>query len=265
MASVGAAAGFRQRIWCSSSLSLLRSSHSNPIKGLIFPSLRFALSFSSSKSHPSLLSTTQFGNSLPLVEFRRLFSSSVVEIPLVDEEEESEWEDDEIDEVDDGLDEEVDEEVDDVVAELPRYPSPVLSIKEKKELASYAHSLGKKLKSQQVGKSGVTPTLISAFSDALEANELLKLKVHGNCPGELPDVIRLLESSTGSVAVGRIGRSVILYRPSISKMQQAREQKAVKSPRRLRPFKSPSSRPGGPRDQTKRPFLRRSSSRPSAA
>lgn len=52
---------------------------------------------------------------------------------------------------------------------------PNLSVKEKKELASYAHSLGKKLKSQQVGKSGVTDTVVMALIETLEANELLKV------------------------------------------------------------------------------------------
>ncbi|CAN6323512.1 unnamed protein product, partial [Urochloa humidicola] len=106
---------------------------------------------------------------------------------------------------------------------LPRLPRPKLSVKERKELASYAHGLGKKLKSQQVGKGGVTPNLVSAFSDNLESNELLKLKIHGNCPGELPDVILQLEQSTGSIAVDQIGRSVILYRPSTSKMKKRQE------------------------------------------
>ncbi|RLN18935.1 SH3 domain-containing protein 2-like isoform X2 [Panicum miliaceum] len=106
---------------------------------------------------------------------------------------------------------------------LPRLPRPKLSVKERKELASYAHGLGKKLKSQQVGKGGVTPNLVSAFSDNLESNELLKLKIHGNCPGELTDVILQLEESTGSIAVDQIGRSVILYRPSTSKMKKRQE------------------------------------------
>lgn len=48
-------------------------------------------------------------------------------------------------------------------------------MKEKKELASYAHSLGKKLKSQQVGKSGITDTVILALGETLEKNELLKV------------------------------------------------------------------------------------------
>jgi RNA-binding protein len=66
----------------------------------------------------------------------------------------------------------------DAVQEAPRsfvLQRPKLTVKERKELASYAHSLGKKLKSQQVGKSGVTPSLVSAFTDNLESNELLKV------------------------------------------------------------------------------------------
>ncbi|KAI5673197.1 hypothetical protein M9H77_13561 [Catharanthus roseus] len=101
-----------------------------------------------------------------------------------------------------------------------------LSVKEKKELASYAHSLGKKLKSQQVGKSGVTETVIMALGETLEANELLKLKIHNNCPGELDDVVKQLEEGTGSVVVGKIGRTVILYRPSLSKMKAVEKKRA---------------------------------------
>lgn len=58
---------------------------------------------------------------------------------------------------------------------LPRLPRPKLSVKERKELASYAHGLGKRLKSQQVGKGGVTPSVVAAFNDNLESNELLKV------------------------------------------------------------------------------------------
>lgn len=60
---------------------------------------------------------------------------------------------------------------------IPQPPPPSLSVKEKKDLASYAHSLGKKLKSQQVGKSGVTDTVVMALIETLEANELLKVNV----------------------------------------------------------------------------------------
>ncbi|KAI3499153.1 hypothetical protein L1887_34946 [Cichorium endivia] len=93
-----------------------------------------------------------------------------------------------------------------------------MSVKEKKELGSYANSLGKKLKSQQIGKSGVTDSVATALVETLEANELLKLKIHNNCPGELDDVVAQLENATCSVVVGRIGRTVIIYRPSLTKL-----------------------------------------------
>ncbi|BFG41426.1 hypothetical protein CerSpe_277000 [Prunus speciosa] len=96
---------------------------------------------------------------------------------------------------------------------------PSLTVKEKKELASYAHSLGKKLKSQLVGKSGVTASVAASFVENLESNELLKVKIHGTCPGELDEVVKQLEEATGSVIVGQIGRTVILYRPSLTKLK----------------------------------------------
>ena len=57
---------------------------------------------------------------------------------------------------------------------------PSLTVKEKKDLASYAHSLGKKLKSQLVGKSGVTANVATSFVETLEANELLKVAISMN-------------------------------------------------------------------------------------
>lgn len=96
---------------------------------------------------------------------------------------------------------------------------PSLTVKEKKDLASYAHSLGKKLKSQLVGKSGVTANVATSFIETLESNELLKIKIHNTCPGELDDVVKQLEEATGSVVVSQIGRTVIIYRPSITKMK----------------------------------------------
>ncbi|EAY79186.1 hypothetical protein EE612_052262 [Oryza sativa] len=135
---------------------------------------------------------------------------------------------------------------------LPRLPRPKLSVKERKELASYAHGLGKRLKSQQVGKGGVTPSVVAAFNDNLESNELLKLKIHLNCPGELPDVILQLEESTGSIAVDQIGRSVILYRPSTSKMKK-REESARNRTRFVR-SREPSEEQ--PRSSTSKRFIK---------
>lgn len=56
--------------------------------------------------------------------------------------------------------------------------------------------------------------------------KLSQLKIHNNCPGELDDVVKQLEEGTGSVVVGKIGRTVILYRPSLSKMKAVEKKRA---------------------------------------
>lgn len=131
---------------------------------------------------------------------------------------------------------------------------PNLTVKEKKELGSYANSLGDKLKCQQVGKSGVTDNVIFALSETLEKRELLKLKIHKSCPGEIEDVVSQVERGTGSVAVFQIGRIVIFYRPSITKMkaeekkEQNRRLFAQKKKRAQTAFmmnrRQPGKRPG---------------------
>ncbi|XP_010429035.1 PREDICTED: uncharacterized protein LOC104713577 [Camelina sativa] len=98
-----------------------------------------------------------------------------------------------------------------------------LSAKEKKRFASYAHSLGDKLKSQLIGKSGVTDSVVLSFLETLEKNELLKVKIHRTCPGELEEILLHLEEATGSVIVGQIARTVILYRPSPTKLKAEEE------------------------------------------
>ncbi|KAH0457213.1 hypothetical protein IEQ34_015120 [Dendrobium chrysotoxum] len=160
------------------------------------------------------------------------------------EDEEKLWEEEEEEEEEDESLTEQPQATERVNASLPSFPTPKITIKEKKELASYAHSLGKKLKSQQVGKSGVTPTVAAAMVEALEANELLKLKIHGSCPGELSDVVKQLETATGSAAVGQIGRTVILYRPSLTKIKnknsdRRREQQQTKSVKSVTMLKVP--------------------------
>ncbi|XP_020239420.1 uncharacterized protein LOC109818385 isoform X2 [Cajanus cajan] len=106
---------------------------------------------------------------------------------------------------------------------------PSLTVKERKELASYAHSLGDKLKTQLVGKSGVTSNVATSFIETLEANELLKIKIHRSCPGELDDVVKQLEEATGSVAVGQIGRTVIIFKPSLSKLKAEEKKKQARN------------------------------------
>ncbi|KAK4340385.1 hypothetical protein RND71_041847 [Anisodus tanguticus] len=55
---------------------------------------------------------------------------------------------------------------------------------------------------------------------------IYELKIHGTCPGgELDDIVKHLEEATGSVVIGQIGRTVILYRPSLTRMKAEEKKK----------------------------------------
>ncbi|XP_041999727.1 uncharacterized protein LOC121749204 [Salvia splendens] len=230
-----------------------------------YPLLRAAPSFTSSRLILSSFSSSSRSNT------QQRFSSDAVLLENVKFESEGEIDSALLDNVQTESEGEVDAVSDRAVAEVsnceviktaPRPllpPPPSLSVKEKKDLGSFAHSLGKKLKSQQVGKSGVTDTVIGALIETLEKNELLKLKIHGTCPGELEDVVKQLEESTGSVVVGQIGRTVILYRPSLSKQKAEEKKKQAQrdllkrqaafkqSPQSRRPTAVPGQEPSWPR------------------
>ncbi|MBR4807702.1 MAG: ribosome assembly RNA-binding protein YhbY [Lachnospiraceae bacterium] len=69
----------------------------------------------------------------------------------------------------------------------------------------------------QVGKNNITPELVEAVSEALEARELIKLSVLKNCfddPGEIAETIAERSRST---VVRVIGKKIILYRESKTK------------------------------------------------
>lgn len=109
-----------------------------------------------------------------------------------------------------------------------------LGTKEKKELRAYAHKLGNDICVHQVGKWGLTANCITAISDALEANELVKIRVLDNLDEEFDDTARQLEGETGAQIVGKVGRTLLLYRPSMRKLKaaQAAEQKAYRYQKR---------------------------------
>lgn len=56
----------------------------------------------------------------------------------------------------------------------------------------------------------------------------MQIKIHRTCPGELEDVVKQLEEATGSVTVGQIGRTVIIYRPSLTKLKAEEKKKQAR-------------------------------------
>ncbi|KAK4803053.1 hypothetical protein SAY86_001256 [Trapa natans] len=52
-----------------------------------------------------------------------------------------------------------------------------------------------------------------------------EIKIHRTCPGELDDVVSQLEMLTGSVVVSQIGRTTIIYKPSLTKLKAVEKKK----------------------------------------
>ena len=69
----------------------------------------------------------------------------------------------------------------------------------------------------QVGKGGVTENLITTVSDALEARELIKLRVLENSDYTPREAADTLAEATGADVVAVVGRRFVLYRPSKKK------------------------------------------------
>jgi len=66
----------------------------------------------------------------------------------------------------------------------------------------------------QVGKGGISDNLIKTVSDALEARELIKLKVLENSEESPRSAAESLAKATNSEVVTVIGSKMILYRES---------------------------------------------------
>lgn len=66
----------------------------------------------------------------------------------------------------------------------------------------------------QIGKSSVTPELISAVDEALEARELIKMHILKNCFDDPKEIAQVIAERTCSEVVQVIGKKVVLYRES---------------------------------------------------
>ncbi len=66
----------------------------------------------------------------------------------------------------------------------------------------------------QVGKGGIGEESLKGISDALEARELIKVKVLETCPYTAKEAANEFAEALGAEVVGVVGRKFILYRLS---------------------------------------------------
>ncbi len=66
----------------------------------------------------------------------------------------------------------------------------------------------------QIGKASLTPEIIQAADEALEARELIKINVLKNCFDDPKIIAQTMAERTRSEVVRVIGKKIILYRAS---------------------------------------------------
>lgn len=87
----------------------------------------------------------------------------------------------------------------------------MLTGKQKRYLRGEAHHLKAIF---QVGKDGVSVNQIKGILEALEAQELIKVKILDNCPEDVHHVALDLSMHTKAEVVQIIGRTIVLYKQS---------------------------------------------------
>src|SRR5215216_4496428 len=86
-----------------------------------------------------------------------------------------------------------------------------LNTKQRQYLKGLAHSLKPML---QIGKEGVTETMLRSIDSALNSRELLKLKVLDAAPEGADESGQAIASSLEGVELVQvIGKTIVLYRP----------------------------------------------------
>ena len=64
----------------------------------------------------------------------------------------------------------------------------------------------------QVGKGGISDTLVKQVDDALVARELIKIKVLENCEYTAREISKILTTKTDSEPVQVIGNKLVLFK-----------------------------------------------------
>lgn len=92
----------------------------------------------------------------------------------------------------------------------------MLTGKQKRFLRSKANRLQPLI---QIGKNGLTESVIAQIEEALEAKELIKLTILQNCDEDKKDIAAALAEREGIEVAQIIGSIILLYKESVEKKQ----------------------------------------------
>ncbi|MEG0451679.1 MAG: ribosome assembly RNA-binding protein YhbY [Coprobacillus sp.] len=90
----------------------------------------------------------------------------------------------------------------------------MLTGKQKRYLRSEAHHMSAMF---QIGKEGVSSNQVIGLCDALEAHELIKVKLLDTCPDDVNTVALEISVQTKSDVVQIVGHTIVLYKQSDKK------------------------------------------------
>lgn len=98
---------------------------------------------------------------------------------------------------------------------------PALTSKQKQFLKGLAHPLAPAVR---VGKGGVTDGVVNETKNALEAHELIKVRIEVDEPADRKAAAQSLATASDAHLAGTVGKVAILYR-------ERQEKPAIKLPR----------------------------------
>ncbi len=80
----------------------------------------------------------------------------------------------------------------------------------------------------QIGKGGVTDEICFQLGNALEARELIKIKILETCPTSVKDSATIIAQKTGAEVVQTIGMKIVLFKVSSNESNRKIDLKKIR-------------------------------------
>lgn len=80
----------------------------------------------------------------------------------------------------------------------------------------------------QIGKGGITNEICFQLSNAMEARELIKIKLLETCPTNIKEAANIIADKTGAEVVQTIGTKIVLFKVSSNEKNRKIDLKNIK-------------------------------------
>ncbi|OQX09403.1 MAG: hypothetical protein BWK76_22240 [Desulfobulbaceae bacterium A2] len=117
-------------------------------------------------------------------------------------------------------------------AEQQQQETPQITGREIRELRARGHHLDPVL---IIGREGINSMVLHALDDALEARELIKVKLGPNCSLDKQGAAQTLAEESGAALVQVLGRTILLYRPAAAGAGEQQDKVGKKGGRKTAP------------------------------